>query len=324
MKDIVVIIPTYDPNDTIMSEFMSKLQKEFKNIIVVNDGCRSEFDDFFKKMGEKKIKILRNNVNLGKGMALKHAYNYVLNEYPKCKGVVSADCDGQHTVEDIKKIAEVVLKKQDALVIGVRDFNQEIVPKRSKFGNKMTRIVMEELIDLSITDTQTGLRGMSYELIKTFIRTSGERYEYETNELIDCKEKDIPIVEVPIETIYIDGNSESHFNPISDSIKIYKLFSRYFAKLLMSIIINLIIFNIVLRFVTLPSVITITLGIVIANLVCAKIGKLREVDIVNHIVYVTTLVVLTLILSGITNIPNTICYIICMLASYLLIRIFFE
>ena len=32
MKDIVVIIPTYDPNETIMSEFMTKLQKEFKNI----------------------------------------------------------------------------------------------------------------------------------------------------------------------------------------------------------------------------------------------------------------------------------------------------
>lgn len=324
MKDIVVIIPTYDPNDTIMSEFMTKLQKEFKNIIVVNDGCRSEFDDFFKKLGDKKIKVLKNNVNLGKGMALKHAYNYVLNEYPKCKGVISADCDGQHTVEDIKKIAESVLANQDALVIGVRDFNQEIVPKRSKFGNKVTRIVMEELIDLTVTDTQTGLRGMSYELIKTFIRISGERYEYETNELIECKEKNIPIVEVPIETIYIDGNSESHFNPISDSIKIYKMFSDYFAKLVLKIIINLIIFCTILKFVTLPSIITITFAIVIANLICDKFIKLKEIDIVNRIVYVTTLVVLTLILSGITNISYTICYIVCMMFAYALIRMFFE
>jgi len=323
MKDIVVIIPTYDPNETIMSEFMTKLQKEFKNIIVVNDGCRSEFDDFFKKLGEKKIKILKNNVNLGKGMALKHAYNYVLNEYPNCKGVVSADCDGQHTVEDIKKLAEACIKNPEALVIGVRDFNQEIVPKRSRFGNKITKLVMEELVDISISDTQTGLRAMSYEMIKTFIKSGGERYEYETNQLIDCKVKNIPVVEVPIETIYIDGNSESHFNPIGDSIKIYKLFSGYFAKLLLILFLNLLIFNIILKIVTLPSIITVTFAIILANLACIKL-KLKDIDIVNRIVYVITLVVLTLILGGITNISYTICYFVCMILSYLLIRIFFE
>lgn len=324
MKDIIVIIPTYDPNETIMSDFMEKLQTEFKNIVVVNDGCRSEFDEFFKKLEAKKITVLKNNVNLGKGMALKHAYNYILNKYPKCKGVVSADCDGQHTVNDIKKLAEACIENPEALVIGVRDFNQEIVPKRSRFGNKVTRIVMEELIDLSVTDTQTGLRAMSYEMIKTFIKSGGERYEYETNQLIDCKEKNIPIVEVPIETIYIDGNSESHFNPIGDSIKIYKLFSTYFTKALLTVLLNVLIFNLIVKVLTLHNVITITIAIVLANLICIKLGKLKEIDIVNRIVYITSLVILTLILSGITNIPYTICYIFCMILSYLLIRLFFE
>lgn len=324
MKDIIVVIPTYDPNETIMEEFVKKLQKEFENIIIINDGCRIEYNKFFKKFEDKKITVLRNNVNLGKGMALKHAYNYILNEYPKCKGVVSADCDGQHTVEDVKKCAEYVLKNPDALILGVRDLNQEIVPKKSKFGNKLTKLVMEELLDVYISDTQTGLRGMSYELVKTFIRTTGERYEYETNEIIDCKEKNISIIEVPIETIYIDGNSESHFNMIGDSLKIYSLFTKYFTKIVLVTLLNLIIFNIILRFVTLPSTITITFAIIVANIICNRLYKLKEVDIVNHIVYITTLVILTLILSGITNISYTICYLICMVLSYILLRIVFE
>ena len=64
---------------------------------------------------------------------------------------------------------------------------------------------------------------MSPEVAKKFLATTGERFEYETNTLIECKEQEIPIVEETIETIYIDNNSESHFNPIKDSIRIYKL-----------------------------------------------------------------------------------------------------
>lgn len=324
MKDIYVIIPTLDPNEIIMEEFITNLHKEFKNIIIVNDGCMKEYDDFFKKFESKKITVLKNNVNLGKGMALKHAYNFILNEKPKCKGIVTADCDGQHSIEDIKKCAEAVLENPDSLILGVRDFNQPNVPKKSRIGNKITRYVMEEFIDITISDTQTGLRGMSFELIKTFIKTTGERYEYETNALIDCKEKNISIIEIPIETIYIDNNADSHFDPINDSIKIYKTFASYFLSFILILLLNLIIFNLILKIITLPSIITITIAVIIANLVSYKLLKNKKVDVVNRIVFITTLVVLTLILTGITNVPATICYIICMLLSYLSLRIFFE
>jgi len=59
MKDIYVIIPTLDPNETIMEEFITKLHKEFKNIIIVNDGCKDDYDVFFKKFSDKKIKVLK-------------------------------------------------------------------------------------------------------------------------------------------------------------------------------------------------------------------------------------------------------------------------
>ena len=41
--------------------------------------------------------------------------------------------------------------------------------------------------------------------------------------LIYCFQKEIEIKEVVIETIYFNDNSETHFNPIVDSIKIYRV-----------------------------------------------------------------------------------------------------
>jgi len=78
--------------------------------------------------------------------------------------------------------------------------------------------------------------------MEKFIDLSGERYEYETNMLIDCKEKNIKIDEVEIETIYLNSNANSHFNPLKDSIKIYRLFMKYFFVAISSFILDIILF----------------------------------------------------------------------------------
>ena len=52
--------------------------------------------------------------------------------------------------------------------------------------------------------------------------------------LIFCFQKEIPIKEVVIETIYFNDNSETHFNPIIDSIKIYKVTLSPFLKYIAS------------------------------------------------------------------------------------------
>lgn len=75
------------------------------------------------------------------------------------------------------------------------------------------------------SDTQSGLRAFSSEMNREFCEVSGERYEYETEVLLYCVKQKIPIVEVPIETIYRDKeNSTSHFRVIRDSFRIYKEF----------------------------------------------------------------------------------------------------
>ncbi|KIR03127.1 Exopolysaccharide biosynthesis protein [Lachnospiraceae bacterium TWA4] len=75
---------------------------------------------------------------------------------------------------------------------------------------------------VSVHDTQTGLRAFTSQMIPQLLEIKGERYEYEMNMLLECSRKKIPIREVEIETIYLEGNASSHFDTLKDSYRIYK------------------------------------------------------------------------------------------------------
>ena len=244
MDDIVILIPAYKPEKEIMLEFLEKLKKKFKDIVIVNDGSGNDFDAFFKELENQKFPVLYHEVNKGKGRAIKTGFDYILKNYSNYIGTITADCDGQHTVEDIEKCAVKLKECPEDLVVGCRDFNDPNVPARSKFGNKLTRNIFKIFIGISITDTQSGLRGFSPKLMELFLNTEGERYEYETNMLIDCKNYDIKIQEVTIETVYLNNNEGSHFNPIKDSLKIYKLFFKYILAAISSFVLDIVLFTI--------------------------------------------------------------------------------
>ena len=272
MDDIVIIIPSYKPETEIMMEFIKKVKNNFKNIVVVDDGSGKEYRDFFDNLQNQGIVVLRHYINFGKGRGIKTAFNYVLNNYPNILGVVTADCDGQHYIEDIIKCAEKLKENPEKLVIGYRNFDEKQVPFRSRFGNKITRGVFNTFVGIKITDTQSGLRAFGKNTMETFLRTAGERYEYETNMLIDCKEKDIEIAEVPISTVYIKNNSGSHFNPIKDSIIIYKLFAKYIISSLSSFIVDILLFTLfvsLLPKINLKGITEIVIATILARIISA-------------------------------------------------------
>lgn len=245
-EDAVVLIPAYNPNIDIMNEFLGKLKASFQNIVIVNDGSSSQYSLFFAKLSTE-YPTINHYKNLGKGRALKTGINYILNNYPNIKAIITADCDGQHTVKDIKKCYHKWQKSKSSLILGCRDFTNEKVPLKSRYGNKITKDIFMLFTGLKISDTQTGLRVIPKEVSSIILDVKGERYEYETNVLLETKKLDIPIVEEKISTIYINNNKESHFNPIKDSIEIYKLFIKYIISSLSSFVLDIILFTIFIK-----------------------------------------------------------------------------
>jgi dolichol-phosphate mannosyltransferase len=183
--------------------------------------------------------VLEHYKNLGKGRALKTAFNYYMIHLSDLKGIVTVDADNQHHIDDIIKCSEALLSHQDKLILGARDFYQDNVPKSNRAGNLITAWVFRVLCGIRITDTQTGLRAMSTELVSQFLDLSGERFEYETNMLIEAKKKMIPIEEIRIKTVYIGGNRTSHFNPFRDSVKIYLLIVKFLSASIISCLVDL-------------------------------------------------------------------------------------
>jgi putative flippase GtrA len=55
----------------------------------------------------------------------------------------------------------------------------------------------------------------------------GDKYEYEMNFLLEMGRKKVRFVNVEIETIYLEDNASSHFDPIKDSAIIYYNILKY-------------------------------------------------------------------------------------------------
>lgn len=242
--DIPVIIPAYEPDEKLLTLLQQLKKAGILHIIVVDDGSGSAYRDLFEQAGTVDgCTILTHAVNLGKGRALKTAFNYCLMQFSSLCGCVTADSDGQHTPKDILACMKKLSENPKALILGCRNFDASDVPARSSFGNKCTRKVFRYLVGLSVSDTQTGLRAIPAFYMKTLMNVKGERFEYETNMLIETKNLDIPIMEVPVETIYIEENKTSHFNPIKDSIRIYMIFGKFLFSSLSSSVLDLLLFH---------------------------------------------------------------------------------
>lgn len=230
MNDYFILIPAYKPNKS-MLPFLEELKTLSAQILVVNDGSGQQFDHIFRQTREMGIEVIEHAVNQGKGRALKTGLNNILLRYPNVKGVVTADCDGQHLVKDIDRVLHALKENPDTLITGGRAL-RENVPFRSRLGNGIMRFLFSVASGTKLRDTQTGLRGLPGGLLRKLCTLPGEKYEYEMNMLLIMREWQVPIKEITIETVYIDNNSGSHFNTFTDSIRIGK---RIFAFLFSSI-----------------------------------------------------------------------------------------
>lgn len=243
-KQIPVIIPSLEPDEKLPRLLEQLHEAGIQNIVLVDDGSGPAYAHFFEEAQKRwGCPVLRHAVNLGKGRALKTAFNYCLNTWPDAPGCVTADSDGQHTPACILKVMKALTDRPDALILGCRNFDEKDVPLRSSFGNKCTRFVFKALVGLAITDTQTGLRAIPTAFMKKLMHTGGERFEFESNMLIDTKDAGVPIVEVPIETVYIEENKTSHFNPLKDSARIYAVFGKFLFSSLSSSVVDLALFS---------------------------------------------------------------------------------
>ena len=231
----IALIPAYQPGDPLLG-ILQKLYAADYQVIVVDDGSGEGYGPVFK-VAERYATVLTHPENRGKGEALKTGLRYIREHFSLPYTVVTVDADGQHRIGDIFLVMEASEAHPEALILGSRQLGSG-TPLRSKMGNTITRWVYRLSTGSAVHDTQTGLRGFTDKTVDRLLEIPGSRYEYEMNVLMEFSKTRIPIREVPIETVYMDNNSASHFDTVKDSFRIYKEILKFSASSLTSFLVD--------------------------------------------------------------------------------------
>lgn len=246
---VAVVLPSLNPNEKFEAVVDGLVSSGFRYIVIVDDGSDEEHQRWFSQADayEQTI-VLHHEENRGKGRALKTAFAYVREHLPQVSGVITIDGDGQHLTEDIIACGNRMLEEQDKVVLGCRDFDAPGIPPRSVAGNKTTSRLFRLCYGIVLSDTQTGLRAIPAAYLPAFCEIEGERFEYETNMLLNMKRMGIAFYQQPIATVYDPEDYSSHYNAIKDSWRILKVMAKFMISSLGSTLVDLGVFYLIMRF----------------------------------------------------------------------------
>ena len=223
MKTVYVIIPALEPEDVLPEYIMDLQSRTCSRVVVIDDGSGEDYRGIFDRISRMDgCTVLRHGRNRGKGRALKTGFEYVRKDVKDGERILAlcADCDGQHLAEDGVRLLKTAEQCAGALVLGVRDFSDQSVPWKSRLGNHISSVLFRLLTGVELQDTQTGFRAFDGSLLERMLSIPGERFEYETEVLIEFAGEGIPFITEKTQTVYVNENEGTHFHPVRDSLQV--------------------------------------------------------------------------------------------------------
>ena len=221
-KKIAVLIPCYNEEKTI-----AKVIKDYQKVLptadiyVYDNNSIDKTSEIAKKCGA----IVKKEPRQGKGNVIRSMF-----------GDIKADCylmiDGDDTYpkENAKQMCDLIINENYDMVIGDRLSSTYFTENKRLFhnsGNRIVRFLINKLFKTNIKDIMTGYRAFSYSFVKTFPIIS-KGFEIETEMTIHAVDKNMKIIEVPVNYRDRPAGSVSKLNTISDGIKVLKTIASLF------------------------------------------------------------------------------------------------
>ena len=205
---VTIGIPAFNEEKNI-AKIIVKLKKIYDEIIVCNDGSTDLTGEIAENLGAI---VINHKQNLGYGAGI----NSIIKKSKEIDTdiLVTFDADGQHKVEDVKKVIEPIKNGDADLVIGSRFLSKtkEKIPEYRKIGINIITKVTNAGLKKKITDSQSGFRAYSKDLISK-LDISDMGMGISTEILIKTNSLGFRIAEIPI-TILYEGKTSTQ-NPIS-------------------------------------------------------------------------------------------------------------
>ena len=242
---ILTCIPAFNEGK-IIDEVIKKCLKFSDQVVVCDDGST---DDTYEIADAAGAHVIRHDVNIGKGEALRTLFKFAIHS--KNDIIVTIDGDGQFLPEEIPKLVSDIEEKKSDIVIGYRFDDATDMPNYRRFGNKMLDRMANMVTELSVSDTQSGYRAYSKDIIgKLNFNIKGFGADVEI--LIDAANKGFRISEQKVTVIYNTGSDTSTKNPISHAGEV------------VTTILERIAIKSPLKYLGIPGIVAIVLGIYFA------------------------------------------------------------
>ena len=205
---VTIGIPAFNEEKNI-AKIIVKLKKIYDEIIVCNDGSTDLTGEIAENLC---VIVINHKQNLGYGAGI----NSIIKKSKEIDTdiLVTFDADGQHKVEDVKKVIEPIKNGDADLVIGSRFLSKtkEKIPEYRNIGINIITKVTNAGLKKKITDSQSGFRAYSKDLISK-LDISDMGMGISTEILIKTNSLGFRIAEIPI-TILYEGKTSTQ-NPIS-------------------------------------------------------------------------------------------------------------
>lgn len=203
MEKFSVILPAYNEELHIFANIQRTIRATDAlgfdyEIIIVDDGSSDKTYEEAQKAESifGKVKAMRINSHEGKGWALKYGL-----QFAKGNLVVFLDADLDLPPEQIGFFLKVMEKNKSDIVIGSKRYSQfnSHYPKRRRVLSFIYQAIVHVLFNLSVADTQAGLKLFKYEVLKKIIpRVSVKGYAFDLEILINARRLGYKVAEVPV------------------------------------------------------------------------------------------------------------------------------
>ena len=191
--ELSVVIPVYNEEGNIgpLTRKVREVIGPENELLVVDDGSS---DNTLKELDPNICKVIKHEVNKGKGQAMKTGIKGAKGDFTLFIGG-----DGQDDPKEIPVFLEAVKSGSD-FVIGSRfkgNLTKGSITAVNSFGNKMITALFNILFGVRLTDTQAEYKCFRTDKLKD-LSFESNRYEIETEMIIRALRKGYKITEVPV------------------------------------------------------------------------------------------------------------------------------
>jgi glycosyltransferase involved in cell wall biosynthesis len=201
-----------------VGEVVRGVRRQGLDVLVVDDCSRDATSERAREAGAT---VVRHEVNRGKGAALATGFAWAAaNGY---EAAITLDGDGQHAPEEVPRFVSAWRATGADLVVGTRMRSRRGMPPGRALTNWFMSGVLSSLAGRKLTDTQCG-----YRLVRTSVwpglAISTVGFDCESEMLVRACRLGLPVVEVPVRTIY--GDEVSSIRPFRDTLRWLRLLWR--------------------------------------------------------------------------------------------------